>query len=341
MIAFLTGASGFIGTALARRLRGEGQSVRALVRDPARARRLRDLGVELVTGDLADANHLTDAMAGADVVVHLAGVYRVGIRRSERAPMYEANVTGVERVIDAAVAAGIPRIVDVSTVNAFGNTHGVVADETYERPRPYRYVSYYDETKHLGHLAAQDRQRAGAQVIIVQPGAVYGPHDPSQIGGQLRQAMEHRLPAITFGDLGLTLVHVDDVARGIELAIERGTIGQSYVLGGELTRMGDAIVRAATAAGVRPPRLRIPSWPLRLLAPLATGRLGLTPNLAELVSASDRVTYWATDAKARRELGYAPRDLETGLTELAGTRVPGLIPSVRVPVAQRIRAAVF
>lgn len=319
MIAFLTGGNGFIGTAVARQLRARGDMVRALVRHPARASILRDIGCELVPGDLADVARLTAAMAGADLVVHLAGVYRVGIADRERPAMYAANVTGTEHALDAAIAAGATRIVDVSTINAFGDTAGQVVDETYARPRPYRYVSYYDETKHVGHLAAEERQRHGAPIVIVQPGGVYGPNDPSQLGGELRRAMTGRLPIITFGGLGMNLVHVDDVAAGILLAAERGVAGESYVLGGELVRMADALRRAAHAGGARPSRLTTPTWLLRAVAPLASGRFGLTPNLRELIAASDGVTYWATDAKARSDLGYAPRSLDAGLADLAAS----------------------
>ncbi len=319
MIVFLTGGGGFIGTAVARQLRARGDMVRALVRHPARASILRDIGCELVPGDLSDVARLTAAMAGADLVVHLAGVYRVGITDRERPAMYAANVTGTEHALDAAIAAGATRIVDVSTINAFGNTGGQVVDEAYRRPKPYRYVSYYDETKHLAHLAAEERQRQGAPIVIVQPGGVYGPGDPSQLGGELRRAMTGTLTSITFGSLGLNLVHVDDVAAGILLAAARGAVGESYVLGGELVRMADAIRRAARAGGAKPPRLTTPTWLLRAVAPLASGRFGLTPNLPELIAASDGVTYWATDAKSRRELGYAPRGLDQGLADLAAS----------------------
>ncbi len=319
MIAFVTGAGGFIGTAVVRQLRARGDSVRALVRDRPRAAVLAALGCELIDGDLADVARLTDAMDGADAVFHLAGIYRVGIAAAQRPAMYAANVTGTEHALDAALAAGVRRIVYVSTINAFGDTGGRVVDETYERPRPYRYVSYYDETKHLGHLAAQARQRDGAPIVIVQPGGVYGPGDPSQLGGEIRRAMADRLPSITFGSLGLNLVHVDDVATGIGLAHAKGQIGKSYVLGGELVRMTDAIRRAARAAGARPPRMATPTWLVRVAAPLLSGRFGLAANLREVISASDGATYWATDAKARRDLGYAPRGLDEGLGDLAAS----------------------
>jgi dihydroflavonol-4-reductase len=313
MRAFVTGGSGFIGQALVRALVARGDAVRALVRSRSRAESLAELGCEVVEGDLLSEADLASAIEGCDAAFHLAGVYRVGISAEERPAMLLANVTATERVLDAAHAAGVTRTVHVSTINAFGNTGYRVVDETFERPRPYRYVSFYDETKHLAHLAAQRRIEAGARIVIAQPGGVYGPGDHSEIGGVLRQAAEGRLPAITFGELGMNMVHVDDVAAGIVLAHDRGAIGQSYVLGGEITTMAELVRRVSAIAGRRPPRLSTPTWLLRGVAPLA-GLAGR--NVGELISASAAVTYWATDAKARRELGYAPRDLESGLREV-------------------------
>lgn len=319
-VVFLTGGSGFIGRAVAGRLRARGDTVRALVRDRAAAAALEQIGCELVAGELADVGRLTEQMRGTAAVVHLAGVYRVGIPAADRQAMFAANVEGTRNALDAAVAAGVGRIVYVSTVNAFGDTHGEVVDESYHRPMPYRYVSYYDETKHLGHLAAEGRIRQGAPIVIVQPGGVYGPRDPSQLGGQLRQAMAGRLLTITFPTAGLNMVHVDDVAAGMLLALDHGRVGQAYVLGGEIVRMRDLLRRAAQAAGRTAPRFTTPTWLLRAMAPLAPllrGAGGLAPNLAELIAASDGVTYWATDRKARTELGYAPRPLDEGLGQLA------------------------
>ena len=217
--------------------------------------------------------------------------------------------------MDAAIAAGVPRIVHVSTINAFGNTGYRVVDETYERPRPYRYLSVYDETKHRAHLAAEARMADGAPIVVAMPGGVYGPGDHSSLGGQLRQAAQGRLRAVTFGELGMNMAHVDDIATGIQLVGERGALGERYVLGGELTTMAELIRRVAAVTGHRPPRLATPTWLLRGAAPL--GRLA-GRNVTELIGASAGVTYWATDAKARRELGYAPRDLEEGLTGTFG-----------------------
>ena len=315
MRAFVTGGGGFIGRRLVRRLRDGGSDVRALARSGPSADRLRALGCEVVTGDILDLGRLTGSLEGCDILYHLAGDYRVGIRASERPAMEAANVTATERMLDAAVAAGVGRIVHVSTVNAFGDTGYRVVDETYERPRPYRYVSFYDETKHRAHLVAHERIERGGPVVIAMPGGVYGPGDHSQVGGVLEQAARGQLPALTFGEVGLNMAHVDDIAAGIALVGEGGRIGESYVLGGEITTLAELVRRVAAIAGRRPPRLTTPTWALRAAAPLVR-RIG--PDLGEIVSASANVTYWATDAKARRELGYAPRDLESGLSATFG-----------------------
>jgi dihydroflavonol-4-reductase len=312
--AFVTGGTGFLGRRLVDRLRARGDEVVALVRSPERAR---DLDAELVAGDLSDRARLAEAMRASDSVFHLAAIYKVGIPASARAAMHEVNVRGTENVLDAARDAGAGRIVYVSTVNAFGNTKGAVVDETYERP-PGSYVSTYDETKHLAHQAARRRIAEGYPIVVVQPGVVYGPGDRSEIGGQMRLAASGRLRFVSFPGLGFNAVYVDDVAEGILLAHDRGRIGEAYVLGGELSTMRELVARTARAAGRRPPRLTMPTALMRTLVPIGplVGRLtGTAPNLRELISASHGVTYWASDEKARRELGYAPRSLDEGLRE--------------------------
>src|SRR3954454_10396221 len=124
MQVFLTGATGFIGRAVARALRDRGDDVRALVRDPERARDLDELGVKLVVGDVADREGIADGLQGCDAAIHGAAIYEVGIKRSEHPRMYAANVEGTENVLRAALEAGTPRVVYISTVAAFGNTRG-------------------------------------------------------------------------------------------------------------------------------------------------------------------------------------------------------------------------
>ena len=187
---FVTGATGFIGSRVAGLLRARGDDVVAITRDPVGASALRDMGVRLVEGNLSSDGGIRDAMAGADAVIHIAGSYRIGIPVSARPAMYEANVTVTERVLDAAIAGKIPRIVHVSTINVFGDTHGRIPDESYRRDLDDGFLSYYDETKYAAHVRAETRIGAGAPIVIVQPGTVYGLGDHSGLGFQLKAAFE-------------------------------------------------------------------------------------------------------------------------------------------------------
>ena len=321
MRAFVTGGSGFIGLELVRQLRARGDAVVATVRQASNADRLVELGCELVEGDLAAMPHaaLTDAMRGSDAVFHGAGSYRIGIPAAEHAAMYAANVVTTERVLDAAVDAGAPRIVHVSTGNVYGNARGQIVDERYRRPQPPAFLSYYDETKYRAQLAAEQRIAAGARILIALPGTVYGPHDPSQLGGLIAQAMAGTLAAVTFPDLGLNMVHVEDLAAGILLVHDRGRIGEGYNLGGVQASLREVVRQAAALGGHRPPRLTVPTWLLRLVSPLGPligPVMGVAPNLREVIRSSHQVSYGVSDEKARRELGYATRDLDAGLRSL-------------------------
>ena len=321
MRAFVTGGTGFIGGYLAEKLRSRGDDVVALVRNPGKAQKLRDLGCELVQGDLSDEEAIDTGVNGCDSVFHVGAVYEVGIPASQRPAMYDANVRGTERVLDAAARAQAGRIVYVSTINVFGNTHGKAVDETYRRPGD-DFLSYYDETKFLAHEVALDRIRRGYPVVIAQPGGVYGPGDTSQIANFVDLIRKGRLKALTFPETGLNFLHIEDCVDGILLVHDKGRIGESYVLGGEMTTLGDAIKRVAAVLGKKPPRIVIPPVMVKMSIPLGPliGRvMGVGPNLRELIKAADGVTYWATDAKARRELGYSPRDLDTGLRQYLTT----------------------
>lgn len=317
MKAFLTGGTGFIGGHVARVLRERGDDVVALVRSPEKCGELRGLGCELVEGDLSSTEAVRRGVEGCDAVFHVGAVYKVGVPRSEHAAMYDANVRGTERVIDAAVEAGVARIVYVSTVNCFGNTRGRVVDESYERP-DRDFLSCYDETKFRAHEVALDRIGKGAPIVIVQPGAVYGPNDHSEIGNMMEQASSGKLKLKMFPETGFMLAHVEDIARGIVLAHDKGRVGESYVLSGEQSTMGKLVDTAANLSGRKPPRATMPAALLKLTAPLGPvvgPAMGFPPNLRELIKVSDGVTYWASDAKARRELGFEPRDLQTGLRQ--------------------------
>jgi nucleoside-diphosphate-sugar epimerase len=318
---FLTGGAGFVGGAVARLLRAMGDDVVAVVRDPSKAGQLRDVGATLVGGDLSSSDAIRSAMTGSDAVIHAAGSYRIGIPVSAHPAMYEANVTVAERVLDAAIGLRVARIVDISTVNTFGNTGGRVADERFERDPSEGFVSYYDETKYLAHQAALRRIEAGAPIVVVMPGTVYGRGDHSAMGAQLEAAFNGSLPYYGPGEMGISPTYVDDLAAGIVAAMDRGRVGERYVMAGDNLRFSEAIAIAARAGGHRPPRLRVPTMLLRAAGRLLPngGRLaGQPPNLREIVRASAGVTYWADSSKAESELGYRSRPLSAGAVTAFG-----------------------
>ena len=317
MKVFVTGGTGFIGGEVARQLRARGDEVSCLVRSPEKAAKLSALGCELVAGDLGDAEAIRGGMAGCDAVVHAAAMYEIGIPAKQHPAMWEANVAGTERVLSAAREAGVAKLVYVSTVGIFGNTHRQVVDESYEHPGR-EFTSYYEETKLEAHRVAERMIDDGLPGVIVQPGGVYGPGDTSQVADLLEQFFAGRLPLLPFPELGICLTHVEDIAGGILLALDRGRVGETYVLSGPVTTMREAVETVAAATGRKAPRYAMPTALMKALTPVGplVGKLmGQPPNLRELISSADNVTFWAGHEKASRELGYAPRGLEEGLRQ--------------------------
>jgi nucleoside-diphosphate-sugar epimerase len=318
MRTFLTGGTGFVGSRLAAALRNRGDEVVALVRSPDKAGRLAALGCELRRGDLSDEGAIRAAVEGCEGAFHVAAMYEVGIPRSARPAMYDANVLGTQRVLDAAWEGGVSRIVYVSTIAAFGNTGGKVVDERHRHPKD-RFASYYEETKALAHELAQERIDRGAPVIVVCPGGIYGPGDTSGLGQLIDRIRRGKLPVRMYPEAGFNWVHVDDVVAALLLAHEHGRIGETYVVGGQLGTIGDMIDTVAEASGRKPPRWRVPSPLMKAgipFGPLIGKAFGVGPNLGELIRSGENMTYWATDDKIRRELGYAPRDLRTGVGQM-------------------------
>jgi nucleoside-diphosphate-sugar epimerase len=235
--------------------------------------------------------------------------------------MKEANVDGTTNVLEAALAEGVSKAVYVSTCAVFGNTKGKVVDESYEAPSG-EYTSYYEETKALAHAEALKLAAKGLPVVIVQPGGVYGPGDESALGQVILKYAKKQLPALMFPDLGLTVVHRDDIAAGIVLALDKGRSGQSYVMGGEIETIRGVVATEARILGRKVPRVVIPAGLFKALHPV--GRFvgpvfGAGANLREVVTSADAVTYWASSEKAKSELGYVSRPLEVGLTDTLRT----------------------
>jgi dihydroflavonol-4-reductase len=300
---FVTGATGFIGGEVARQLRQRGDEVVALVRSPGKAAKLTQLGCELVAGDLSDETALRKGMAGCDAVIHAAAIYEVGIPAKQRPTMWEANVAGTERVMKAALEAQISRVVYVSTVGIFGNTHGRVVDESYKNPET-DFTSYYEETKLEAHkvvgrmVAEQD-----LPAVTVQPGGVYGPGDTSQVADLLEQFFAGKLPLLPFPELGICMTHVEDIAGGILLALDKGALGETYVISGPATTMRGAIETVAKVSGRKAPKRNLPTGLMKMMIPFG-------PVVGKVI-----VTFWASYEKAERELGYSPRGMEEGLRQ--------------------------
>jgi dihydroflavonol-4-reductase len=324
---FLTGGTGFIGGTVARQLRERGDEVVCLVRSPDKAGTLSGLGCELVRGDLGEEAGLRQGIEGCDAVIHAAAMYEVGIPAKQRPAMWEANVAGTERVMKVALEQKVPRIVYVSTVGVFGNTHGRVVDESYENPET-DFTSYYEETKLAAHRLVQrmiDDQELPA--VIVQPGGVYGPGDTSQVADLLEQFFAGKLPLLPFPELGICMTHVDDIAGGILLARDKGKAGETYVISGPVTTMREAIETVAELSGRKAPKRALPTGLMKAMVPIGplVGKvMGQPPNLRELISSADGVTFWAGYEKAQRELGYSPRGMDEGLRQTleADSRFP-------------------
>ncbi|MEA2423662.1 MAG: hypothetical protein QOH13_72 [Thermoleophilaceae bacterium] len=317
MKAFVTGGTGFIGQRVIKRLRDRGDDVVALVRNPEKAAGLREQGVQLVEGDLSSDDAIKRATDGVDGVFHIAAVYKIGIPKKEREGMYDANVRGTERILDAAEAAGVGRVLYVSTGNVFGDTRGAVVDETYERDLGQGFLSYYDETKYRSHELAQERIAKGAPIVIAQPGAVYGPGDHSEIGNMIDQVRSGKLKMKMFPESRFNFVFVDDVADGLLRIFDNGRIGESYLLGGEVASMDDLFTKTSELLGKKAPKMTLPPAMAKASAPLGPvigPLMGFPPNMKELVKTSD-VTITFTDAKARSELGYNGRSFDEGLRQ--------------------------
>jgi len=316
MKAFVTGGTGFIGRPVVQCLLERGYDVTCLVRRPENAPDLRDRGVTIVRGDITHRESMRQGMMGADVVFHCAGWYEIGLSPSDAERMERINVDGTENVLGLAVELAVPKIVYTSTTAVLGDTYSVVVDETHQRDSPFN--SAYDRTKYQAHQVAERYIAQQAPVVIVMPAGVYGPGDHSAIGTFLRLLLRRMVPFMPSADTGFSFVYVDDVAEGHVLAAEKGQVGQSYALGGDIMTVGDAMQAVARLAGVPAPLLLLDSRLLVPLRPLVTWleRFVPLPSLfsSEMLNTLGS-TWWVTSAKAERELGYTHRPIEEGMAE--------------------------
>lgn len=326
---FVTGATGFVGAEVAKQLRTRGHRVTVLARTPEKASLLARLGCDVHQGDITEPATLRAGMAGADGVFHLAAWYKTGQPRA-RELATRINVDGTRHVLDAMRDLGIAKGVYTSTIAVFSDTHGQLVDESYRYDGPH--LSVYDETKWRAHYeVALPAMAAGLPLVVVQPGAVYGPGDTSALRGVFVDHLRRRLPlvpAVTAYCWG----HVDDIAHAHIEAMERGRTGECYVIAGPPHTLRDAVRIAARYSGRAAPLAAIPPVVMRALALVMSGveyavplPLALSGETLRVVSG---VTYLASSDKAERELGFAPRPLDEGLRHLVEheMRVLGLPP---------------
>ena len=306
MKALVTGATGFVGAAVARALERAGWQVRVLVRSGSDRSNLSPMAVEVAEGDLADLGSLERALEGCTGLFHVAADYRLGAR--DPTQLYRTNVDGTRNILHAARTAGVARVVYTSSVATIGIPPDGSPGEERTPVDLSHMIGHYKRSKYLAEEVARDAARAlGMSVVIVNPSTPIGPGDirPTPTGQLVLDAASGRMPA--YVDTGLNIVHVDDVAAGHLLAYERGKAGERYILGGEDMTLQTILAQIARLVGRRPPRVRLPYAAVLPVAYLAEA-------FAKLSGRSGRVTLegvrmsrkrmFFSSGKAVSELGY-------------------------------------
>jgi dihydroflavonol-4-reductase len=315
-LSLVTGATGFVGAAVTRALLAAGLPARVLARRNSDRRNLAGLDVEIAEGSLEDAGSLVRAVEGCRYLFHVAADYRLWV--PDPAAMFRVNVEGTRALMEAALAAGVERIVYTSSVATLGLVAGGVADEATPSSLG-DMIGPYKQSKFAAEAAVRVliAERA-LPAVIVNPSTPVGPGDlkPTPTGRLIVEAAKGKMPG--YVDTGLNLVHVDDVAAGELLAAEHGAIGERYILGGDDMSLAEILGEVARAVGRRPPMLKIP---YAMILPIAAGaeamaRLtGREPfTTLDGVRMSRKKMYFSS-AKAMRELGYAPRPARQAIAD--------------------------
>lgn len=317
MKILITGANGFVGSAVLRLLIKQGHQVRALVRPGSDRRNFIGIELEVVEGDLTDTASLESAVEGCDILFHIAADYRLWLPDPDA--MYKTNVDGTRNLIIAATRANVERIVYTSSVATLGiNKDGTPSDET----TPVNLEDMIGHYKRSKYLAEQEVDKLvkemSSPVVIVNPSTPVGPRDikPTPTGRIVLDTIRHRMPA--YVDTGLNIVHVDDVAEGHLLALEKGNIGERYILGGDNMSLANILEYICLDQGIKPPTIKLPH---NLVLPIAwmMERIANITNIEpratiEGVRMSKKMMFFSSD-KAKEKLGYQSRPGVEGLKD--------------------------
>lgn len=320
MKAFITGATGFVGSHVARALAAEGAELRLLVRPTSRKDNIADLRAETVVGDLRGPESLRKAMSGCEFIFHVAADYRLWVRDPQE--MYKANVEGTRAIIEAAQQSGIRRVVYTSSVATMGFTReGHIATEN--SPVSIQdMVGHYKRSKFMAEEIALEAGRKGANVVVVNPTTPIGEYDikPTPTGRIVVDFLKRKFPA--YVDTGLNLADVKEVARGHLLAMEKARPGERYILGGENLTLKQILDKLAALTGLPSPKMKVPhavAMGFAVFDQLFTGMImGKEPRATIDAVKMGRKKMFASSAKAERELGYRVLPVEDALRRAIG-----------------------
>jgi len=315
MKAFVTGATGFVGSHVARALAERGAELCLLVRSTSHTDNIADLRAEIVPGDLRDPASLKNAMTGCEFVFHVAADYRLWVPDPEE--MYRANVEGTRAIIQAALASGVHRVIYCSSVATMGfSSDGTVADENSPVSLD-DMVGHYKRSKFMAEQVALEAGRSGANVVVVNPTTPIGENDlkPTPTGRIIVDFLNKKFPA--YVDTGLNLADVREVARGHLLAMEKAIPGERYILGGEDLTLKQIFDKLAALTGLPSPTAKVPhavAIGFAMLDQFFTGTLrGKEPRATVDAVRMGRKKMFASSAKAERELGYRIVPVEESL----------------------------
>ena len=320
MKAFVTGATGFLGSHVARVLAEQGADLRLLVRPTSDLRNIQDLNADRVAGDLRDVSSIEKAMAGCDVVFHVAADYRLWVRDPEA--MYRSNVEGTRSLLEAARKQRVRRVVYTSSVATMGFTsgssskNGHVADETSPVSLA-DMIGHYKRSKFMAEQVAIDAARSGVDVVIVNPTTPIGERDikPTPTGRIVVDFLKRKFPA--YVETGLNLVDATECARGHIQALEKGRSGERYILGGENLTLKQILDRLAVITGLKSPTVKLPYFfalATGVVDEMVTGRLlGKEPRATIDAVRMGRKMMFVSSAKAERELGWRTVPVDAAL----------------------------